>query len=361
MLAEGVAALQKSGMPAEHARCFQWVADRTKCVISSRSVGRYATGLLLENYATKGFHNKAKSCDWGPMAGFVLADPTFTKRGTDAQAMSTQAADLRKAIHEGGSEIPIFITERRRQELENSLGCLSAPEKPASNINTKHYTCKGKKFVLTRAMDAPGAQGQQLWAVCYAPGAEIYGPNMMRSVSAGITPVRAMVDPACPRDVARTYRGATTGDYDLFAIFPPAKGAEKFSQAQDARPVAGSDRFKVPMSAYKAEDPHMGNITARGKTIKDMLNDRIKVDAKYTGGNCVHHSDEAGRPCVSDVDYPFIAFIPGKLNPYLIQNNGEFKEFLGVRYCGLKYYATFNPGWHASLGILTSQGGSYTV
>jgi hypothetical protein len=31
-------------------------------MIASRAVGKYATGLILEGYASKGFHNKANSC-----------------------------------------------------------------------------------------------------------------------------------------------------------------------------------------------------------------------------------------------------------------------------------------------------------
>src|SRR5687767_8456368 len=75
-------ACQMSGMPIAHARGFQQVANDSRCMIASRSVGKYATTLILEGYASKGFHVKAKSCDWGPMAGFVLSDPRFGKSGT---------------------------------------------------------------------------------------------------------------------------------------------------------------------------------------------------------------------------------------------------------------------------------------
>jgi len=75
----GRVAIGETGMPISHGEVFQRVANQTRCVIASRAVGKWATGLLLESYATKGFHNKAKSCPWGPMAGFVMADPRFTK------------------------------------------------------------------------------------------------------------------------------------------------------------------------------------------------------------------------------------------------------------------------------------------
>jgi Ser/Thr protein kinase RdoA (MazF antagonist) len=50
----------------------------------------------------------------------------------------------------------------------------------------------------------------------------------------------AMVDAACPPAVRNTYRAATTGDYDLWAVFPTR---ESFSRA-------GADRRMVPESHH---------------------------------------------------------------------------------------------------------------
>jgi len=89
----GNEAVIRTGMPMSHGHAFQQVANARDCVIVVRAVGRWATGLLLESYASKGFHNKAKSCNWGPMAGFVLVDPRFTKGGNPAdQAVADGAA-----------------------------------------------------------------------------------------------------------------------------------------------------------------------------------------------------------------------------------------------------------------------------
>jgi len=63
MILRGQSACDKTGIPALHADAFQEVADGTDTVIASRAVGIYATGLILEGYASKGFHNKAKSCN----------------------------------------------------------------------------------------------------------------------------------------------------------------------------------------------------------------------------------------------------------------------------------------------------------
>jgi len=69
----GAAACTLTGIPPTHANAFQYVADQKGCVISSRAVGIYAMDLIPANHASKGCHNKVKSCDWGPTVGFVLA------------------------------------------------------------------------------------------------------------------------------------------------------------------------------------------------------------------------------------------------------------------------------------------------
>ncbi len=55
----------------------------------------------MESYASKGFHVKSKSCNWGPMAGFVLSDPRFTKTGSEREAMEGQRKEVQKAIKGG--------------------------------------------------------------------------------------------------------------------------------------------------------------------------------------------------------------------------------------------------------------------
>ena len=112
-MVRGDEACALTGIPQQHAEVFQAVADSTGCMISSRAVGKYATGLILEGYASKGFHNKAKSCNWGPMAGFVLADPRFTK----APELVKQAEALKDA-HAHGAE-RLAMTKVRRVRISS--------------------------------------------------------------------------------------------------------------------------------------------------------------------------------------------------------------------------------------------------
>jgi len=66
---EGAAAREEAGFLATHADAFLEVANEHNSIIMSRAPGKFTPGLISEGYASKGFHNKAKSCNWGPMAG----------------------------------------------------------------------------------------------------------------------------------------------------------------------------------------------------------------------------------------------------------------------------------------------------
>jgi hypothetical protein len=348
----GAEVYQKSGMPEQHAACFQWVANETRCIISCRSVGKYATQLLIESYATKGFHNKAKSCDWGPMAGFVLCDPTFSKRGTDDTSLSAQCADLKKAFAYGATRTGLYITERRLWELANRLGCLMTRVQ-WDNPHERTYVCRGKKFVVIRAPGKEGIRGQGLWSVNYAPGTEMYDCNMARTVATKITPVEAMVDPDCPTNLKGSPRSASTGDYDLFAIWP-----EKFAKALDSRPSLDTTaRKKLPPDTAWRQVRDMGTITQRGIKIKDMLNQRVRSHGRYFGGDVVRHGDEAGRPSVIGIDFPWIAFVPKATAPFLIQHTMQFQGFV-YTHASLRYHLVMNPGWRAALGMPPAKDGA---
>ncbi|WP_395740598.1 anthrax toxin-like adenylyl cyclase domain-containing protein [Prosthecobacter sp.] len=362
MIKSTLIACEKSGMPLEHAPCFQEVANFTQCVIACRSVGKAATGLILENYASKGFHVKAKSCNWGPMAGFVLSDPRFTKRAGSREARETQRKDVHSALNGANpaTEFPVYITDDRRRHLEHHGYMVRS----GGTINEMIYKASPKggkemQFVLKRTMSGPGAGPLQLWAVCYGQ-AEVAlpssptAPNRATSKS-DLLPVMALVDPQCPGHLLNTYRSAMTGDYDLWAVFP--KNVNYQPHYVDQRAVPGSNRFVLPIRNFTAhEDPHMGNMTPRVSRVKDYLNQRLYV-AGYRGGDMVHHSDEAGRPLVTDVELEFIAFIPGESQARFIENITDLKMFFTEVFP--QYHITFNPGWQRQLGFATTQQGNW--
>ena len=351
-----------SGMPLAHATCFQQVADNVNCVIASRSVGKFATGLILENYASKGFHVKAKSCNWGPMAGFVLSDPRFTKRGMSRTALEKQRKDIQNAMRGGATVTQVFLSNQRKTYIEN----LPSVVELNHTINTYEYRATSPdggnvRFVLERQMNAPGT-ANQMWGLYYANGERPMPADLTAPVAAAnnLFPVMALVDPLCDRNVFGTYRAAMTGDYDLWGVLPPVAGNDRYDpQGDDRRPVPGANRFVLPIRDFiRHEDPHMGNITPRMADIKNRLNNRIRA-AGYTGGNMVHHSDEAGRPMVDEVEMDFIAFIPNQAQARYVANMQDFFEFQREVLRG--YQLMINPGWGRQLGIGATPGGSWEV
>ncbi|MDB5445761.1 MAG: Toxin subunit [Phenylobacterium sp.] len=355
MIQRGAAACEATGIPLLHADAFQEVADATGNVIASRAVGKYATGPILEGYASKGFHNKAKSCNWGPMAGFVLDDPRFTKVGGTAKGRDEQAHALLHAIAEAAVEVPLYISEARRRWLTSQL--LIDPISAAPG----HHRCQAVSpwglaldFRLQRAR--PQGANEDMWAVQYKAADR----QSARATGAGgdgeWIAVMAMRDPLCTIPAA-DYRAATTGDYDLFAIW--ARKANYSPGKLDMRLVANADlerRIKAGHGTPTGEDAHLGNVTPRILAVREALNTAI-VRRGYTGGNMVHHSDEGGRPFVNDIDLPVFAVIPGKRGCYAMLSVEDLRQFI-TQELDRQYAPVFHPGWMRQLVFAGRDGGT---
>ena len=344
----------KSGMPLLHAHCFQRVADETKCMIASRSVGKFATGLILESYASKGFHVKTKSCNWGPMAGFVCSDPRFSKegiKGIEAQRKRTQKALRYKRPSGFLKETPIVISNARVQELVR-LGCMNRIESGSDAMLYQATPKDGSGKDSSKPMNFVLERWKNLWVVKYARKERVMPSSIFGAVKAEdfgpLLPVMALVDPLCDRSMQRTHRAALTGDYELWGIWPLA--SQYKPRSEDSRRVPHSNHWALPIKEFiKHEDAHLGNITARGVEIRDRLNGAIK-GAGYRGGNMVHHSDETGRPNVSEVEMEFIAFLPGQSGQArFIEDMNDFRAFL--RESWRTYSIALNGYWQGALGF----------
>jgi hypothetical protein len=342
------AACELTGIPALHAEAFQEVADATGCMISSRAVGKYATGLILEGYASKGFHNKAKSCNWGPMAGFVLNDPRFTKVGGTTAGQAGQAKALNQAFGCGAMGVPLFISDARRQWLEQQH-LVALRTSSATERSYRAASPWGTLMKFTLRLEKPPGSATQMWGVYYhrdeAAGARQQQQRYSGEAESGMFYVMAMRDPQCVLRITDP-KAATTGDYDLFAIFARAKRYEP--DRLDKRMVGVRDlEANIKAGRPAGEDPHEGNKTLRIGMIKGMLNGAIRRRG-YTGGSMVHHSDEGGRPFVEDVDLPVFAVVPGQKDCFGLESVEDMREFISV-VLGREYAPVFNPGWMKQL------------
>lgn len=345
MILRGHTACDKTGIPAIHAEAFQEVADATGNVILSRAVGIYATGLILEGYASKGFHNKAKSCNWGPMAGFVLDDPRFTKVGGTEKGQKDQREALLHAIDDKAVEVPLYISDDRRQWLVKKR-LMSFVDRESDSYLVRAVSPWGLTLDFKLVREKPEGATEKMWAVLYRKSDRVSARAVGGGGGGDWTPVMAMRDPLCVIP-ASNYRAATTGDYDLFAVW--ARKAGYSPDVKDRRMVGHAALESAIRSRAKdtGEDVHLGNMTPRLRALRDQLNTAFKRRG-YTGGDMVHHSDEAGRPFVGDIDLPAFAVVPGRRSCFALESVYDVRQFITAE-LDREFAPVFSPGWMKQL------------
>jgi hypothetical protein len=84
------AALEKEGFPTRVSQAFLDTATQLDCAIASRCPGEPATQLVEDGHDLKSFLIHAKSCNWGPMAGFVCQLPPLNKKGPGNAAFNLE-------------------------------------------------------------------------------------------------------------------------------------------------------------------------------------------------------------------------------------------------------------------------------
>lgn len=108
---------RKAGFPAKHGEACQEVANETDRIIVSRCAQEIGIQLLEENYASKGFGIKAKSCDWGPFAGFAMGHFQYSKFETGEERYKKQIAFFKSSGHTG------FENEHIHMEMARPMCC----------------------------------------------------------------------------------------------------------------------------------------------------------------------------------------------------------------------------------------------
>ncbi|MGI4757271.1 MAG: anthrax toxin-like adenylyl cyclase domain-containing protein, partial [Janthinobacterium lividum] len=118
-----------TGFVPTHAHAALSVAERLNCIILFREPGAAVQGLIAEGHAMKGFRVDTKSCNWGPMSGFVCMDPRLTKDTVyEGRNKEWTHEALSGAINEKffgkvtdaawkGGAMPIVLSPKRVEEL----------------------------------------------------------------------------------------------------------------------------------------------------------------------------------------------------------------------------------------------------
>jgi len=153
--------VEKQGFPGYMCYSFMQTARTTKSVILSRLPGGVGLDLISKGYDLKGFHIKAKSCNWGPMAGFICQLPVFNKLGISKVVYNAKEVlhYLEHLAHFSGSKKSIEEATARRDRQIAEI-----PEKaPDRKRQIDNYNAKCDEIVveiLTAAREEEELKGE---------------------------------------------------------------------------------------------------------------------------------------------------------------------------------------------------------
>jgi len=357
---------RRAGFPKKHGHAFQEIANESDRIIISRCAQEIGIGLLEENYASKGFGIKAKSCDWGPFAGFAMGHFQFSKFETGDERYKKQINFFQESTHTGFKNDNLHIEMAKPETLRlttNRLKYLASLKKidliPGVENNAL-VRCRGPfGTVVFKLVYVPGASDAQ-WAFLHRskPPKQLEQLARDNQGKPGVDPesewnkwtfVKGMIN-TLPEDrnMSDPAKNCVAGDYDLWAVFP-RRGSSMALHGMDrqqrifagANPNAGENRktgafilkqvkalqndvaSRTPQRTYTTnvggqsqkftyqEDPELGNVSPLLMDTMHKLNRRIK-DKGYRGGRMVHHNDDMGNPHRSDVEKQLIVFIPNR-------------------------------------------------
>lgn len=388
-----------AGFPRVHIEAFERVACRNKMVISSRELNPLCTDLVLEGYAAKGFHIKAKTCDWGPMAGFVPEDPRFTK---GKQKLEDQQRDIEKAFEHGAKCAPLFISDERLQKLiDHQIVAVVSRDADQCEVAAAPDSGSSYRFTLVKhhksiPQQAPPGCDTDMWGIYYQREQEGL-PSWYRNQLLAdfpkvpnLRPVNGMTNPKASTSLG--VKAAVAGDYDLWCVFPhsslgPSGVADRpmplratlvmgsgqgprmqrltqqfgidasplrpsgnvVTQAAKAAELIWRDKDQLVQTAREKEDPHLGNISLTINKIRAELN----RECKAKGGDVVQHSDYGGNPFAT-IDYPLIFFVPDPKTNFALaayevaKDQPELTEIL-KSLLKSEYVLKLNPAWSLPL------------
>lgn len=340
------------GMPDAHAEQFKTVAERQRCVIVCRAVGPTCRQLLEQGYDTKGFRIHGKSCDWGPMAGFVLRDPRLNKAGMGKVDFNRHAHQVSFQDSDGAGwragTVPLKIYEARRVWLVEK-GLIRIVRKGERWEGTATHPT-GISFDYCLIRDPARAD---VWGVYFdtvknntrgiAGFRQERGTAVVRydtKYGSMYEPMLAVTNPADHRSWrGDDFRNAVTGDYDLMAIWPFVRDYDHDGEDRrvlgTARAFSQAHHIEHVMErnfTTEGQGTKIGNITNRIYMVCQVLNSCIGGTRSGNFGpfpnrNVCWHSDEAARPGVDDLDVPCIAFSPSR-SEIGITTIDDFKLFI---------------------------------
>lgn len=215
----------QNGMTLSDMEAVKQVTNRHNEVVIFRSTGPWSKRWLEQGYPSKNFHVKGKSSDWGPHAGLVPYDGTWSKVGYDAE----KAAKGTKANNDG-----IASGFAGKQPLVLDSGMLDAQltrgegRTQRTAIEAKFECRSGGDLMLTCRRS--GDNKRIVFRAFLQADRRSYEIRVYPPEGLGARPAFEIADKDPKGEKAQVFEVMTsnevnagkpmTGDYDLFAICP---------------------------------------------------------------------------------------------------------------------------------------------
>lgn len=381
-------ACSTTGFLEPHAVACEGVAEQLQCIILFREPGVLASGLIEEQYSMKGFRIDTKSCNWGPMSGFVCVDPRLTKSSKyiTRNAEWTQEALSGHIVEKYFGDVtdpdwvadvmPIVISKKRITYLSNQN--LISPKADGADFIGMSKAADGDTVLYWRLV--PVGNAVLPWLKCDGPNESPYYVLCINNREAqpfhqrypnGITRVlfrghETILGLTNPGTKHRGFKACVTADYDLFAIWPQESKSDLVAARHKVNAALAKNNAKLAggvarmpeiddrLKSQKLNEHHrFGDVAARVMLIKTWLNTAIMGATSFTGGNAIHHNDEAGNMALAKGSLqeclPVIGFVPKK-GTLLIENLQDFVVLVTFAQTN-GFQVVVKPSWLPELGL----------
>ncbi|MGL1936781.1 MAG: CyaA/EF/ExoY family adenylyl cyclase toxin [Fibrobacterales bacterium] len=150
-------ARRRAGITYSNAQMIKKAANYYHSIIMIRCVSGDNISLNKALYETKGYHIKAKSCNFGPMKEFVAANPKFSKLSFSQGGYKKQKKLLENSADCGAGTTELYISWARIKELlADNIISRTEDCTPESLKKTEHEPDKKTIAVKATLVNTPG-------------------------------------------------------------------------------------------------------------------------------------------------------------------------------------------------------------
>ena len=366
-------AINKSGLVKEHALEIAKIAEQEKSFFLFRPVNEKSTNLIRSNYPTKGLGMKPKSSDWGPHAGFICTDSNLSKLIGMEDKLEENTLKIKTILtNQNAFETPLLLTKERLIELveNNVIQCANESSNSLINFLTQPYVGKKEGKVIKNYLFIFKSVTKKIFEECHWNQLEkssyfcrtekeefserdkylfmtqfntiqsdyeerfiVYYKNIDQEKDDRLKNYEPLLvfakstgkGDSLPKKkiMEEGYFLPFTSDYDIFAIYPKLSRysnnyllEKKHLENEELSP---KDKFKAAVHTvidatggrqrrFIHED--LDKMSYFSVKIKRLINESIKKNCRYIGGDVIQHGAEVDNRSGVNIDFPVTVFTP---------------------------------------------------